>query len=109
MSEQNNFCVKIIFCEFVEEHEIHISNFAPLTFMGNMINLESSGSNSISVYSTSVSDEVMRAPIQLQCIFSYTILANPEVEPHAPNIYQSNLVPSDSINSNKCEGSTSRL
>ena len=55
-----------------------------------------------------VLDEVMRAPIQLQCIFSYTILANPEVEPHAPNTYQSKLVPSDSINSNKCEGSTSR-
>ena len=29
----------------------------------------------------------MRAPIQLQCIFPYTILANPEVEPHAPNTY----------------------
>ncbi len=55
-----------------------------------------------------VLDEVMRASIQLQCIFSYTILANPEVEPHAHNIYQSKLVPSDSINSNKCEGSTSR-
>ncbi len=27
----------------------------------------------------------MRAPIQLQCIFSYSILANPEVEPPAPN------------------------
>ncbi len=34
---------------------------------------------------TTVFDEVMRAPIQLQCIFSYTILANPKVEPHAPN------------------------
>ncbi len=55
-----------------------------------------------------VLDEVTRAPIQLQCIFSYTILANPEVEPHAPNTYQSKLVPSDSSNSNKCEGSTSR-
>ncbi len=41
----------------------------------------------------------MRAPIQLQCIFSYVILANPEVEPHAPNTYQSKLVPSDSIKS----------
>ncbi len=39
----------------------------------------------------------MRAPIQLQYIFSYTILANPEVEPHAPNTYQWKLVPSDSI------------
>ena len=57
---------------------------------------------------SSVLDEVMRAPIQLQCMFSYTILANPKVEPHAPNTYQSKLVPSDSINSNKCEGSTSR-
>ena len=35
----------------------------------------------------------MRAPIQLQCITSYIILANPEVEPHAPNTYQSNQVP----------------
>ncbi len=26
--------------------------------------------------------------------FTYTILANPEVEPHAPNTYQSKLVPS---------------
>ena len=52
----------------------------------------------------------MRAPIQLQCIFPYIILANPEVEPHAPNTctYQSNLVPSDSNKSIKCEGSTSR-
>ncbi len=49
----------------------------------------------------------MRAPIQLQCIFSYTILANPEEEPHAPTTYQSKLVPGGSINSNKCEGSTS--
>ncbi len=32
----------------------------------------------------------------LQCIFSYTMLANPEVEPHAPNTYQSKLVPSGS-------------
>ena len=39
----------------------------------------------------------MRAPIQLQCIFSYAILANPEVEPHAPNTYQSKLVPGGSI------------
>ncbi len=38
-----------------------------------------------------------------------TILANPEVEPHAPNTYQSKLVPGGFINSNKCEGSTSRL
>ncbi len=29
----------------------------------------------------------MRFPIQLQCIFSYTILANPDVEQHAPNTY----------------------
>ncbi len=50
----------------------------------------------------------MGAPIQLQCIFSYTILANPEVEPHAPNTYQSKLVPGGSIKSNECEGSTSR-
>ncbi len=28
-----------------------------------------------------VLDLIMIAPIQLQCIFSYTILANPEVEP----------------------------
>ncbi len=50
----------------------------------------------------------MRAPIQLKSIFSYTILANPEVESHAPNAYQSKLVPGGSIYSNKCEGSTSR-
>ncbi len=55
-----------------------------------------------------VLDEVIRAPIELKCIFSYTILANPEVEPHAPNTYQSNLVPSNSINSNKHEWSISR-
>ncbi len=39
---------------------------------------------------------VMRAPIQLQCIFSYTVLANPELEPHAPNTcntYQLKQVP----------------
>ncbi len=41
--------------------------------------------------------------------FSYTILANPELEPHAPNAYQSKLVPDGLINDNKCEGSTSRL
>ena len=46
------------------------------------------------------------APMQLQ--FSYTILANPKVEPHAPNTYQSKLVPGGSNNSNKCEGSMSR-
>ncbi len=40
--------------------------------------------------------------------FSYTILANPEVEPHASDTYQSKLVPDGSIDSNKCEGSTSR-
>ncbi len=57
---------------------------------------------------TPVLGEVMRAPIQLQWLFSCTILANPEVEPHATYTYQSKLVPSDSINSNKCEGSTSR-
>ncbi len=50
----------------------------------------------------------MRAPIQLQCIFSYTILANPEVEAHAPNTYQSKLVLVGSINSNKRERSTSK-
>ncbi len=50
----------------------------------------------------------MRAPIQLQCIFSYAILANPEVEPHAPNTYQSKLVPGGSINNNECKGSTSK-
>ena len=49
-----------------------------------------------------VLDLVMIAPIQLQCIFSYTILANPEVEPHAPNTHQSKLLPSGSINRNKC-------
>ncbi len=51
----------------------------------------------------------MRAPIQLQCIFSYAILANPGVEPHAPNTYQSKLLPSVSINSNKCEGLRAQL
>ncbi len=30
--------------------------------------------------------------------FSYTILANPEVEPHAPNTYQSKLILIGSIN-----------
>ena len=54
----------------------------------------------------------MIAPIQLQYICSYTILANPEVEQHAPNTcntYQSKLVPGDSIIDNtKCEGPTSR-
>ena len=54
---------------------------------------------------SSVFDLVMMCPMQVQCIFSYTILANPEVEPH---MYQSKLVPGSSINSNKCEGSTSR-
>ncbi len=32
--------------------------------------------------SLTVLDLVMIAPIQLQCIFSYTILANPEVRNH---------------------------
>ncbi len=50
----------------------------------------------------------MRAPIQLQYIFPYTILANPEVEPHAPNTYKSKLVPGVFNNSKKSEGSTSR-
>ena len=50
----------------------------------------------------------MIAPIQTQCIFSYTILADPELEPHAPSTYQSKLVIGGSINSNKWEGSTSR-
>ena len=54
---------------------------------------------------TSVLNLIMIAPIQLRCTFSYT---NPESEPHAPNTYQSKLVPGGSINSNKCEGSTSR-
>ncbi len=53
-------------------------------------------------------DLVMIAARQLQCIFPIPILINPEVEPHAPNTYQSKLVPGGSINSNKCEGSTSR-
>ncbi len=44
-----------------------------------------------------VLDLVMIAPIQLQCIFSCTNLANPEVEPHAPNTHQSKLVPGGSI------------
>ena len=57
-------------------------------------------------YFTPVLDLVMMAPIQLQCIFSYANLANPEVEPHAPNTYQSKLIPSGSIISNKSEGST---
>ena len=43
-----------------------------------------------------VLDLVMRAPIQLHCIFSYTILANPEVEPHAPNTYESKPLPGGS-------------
>ena len=47
----------------------------------------------------------MIAPIQLQCIFYYTILANPDVEPHAPSTYQSKLVPGGSINS-PCKTST---
>ena len=34
----------------------------------------------------------MKAPIQLQCIFSCNIMANPEVEPHAPFTYQSKLL-----------------
>ncbi len=40
---------------------------------------------SLNIFETTISvwDEVMRAPIQLRCIFSYTILANLEVEPHA--------------------------
>ena len=39
----------------------------------------------------------MRAPIQLQYDFSYTNLANPEVETHKPYTYQSKLVPGVSI------------
>ena len=62
-----------------------------------------------SLANSPVLDLVMRAPIQLQCIFSYTILANPELEPHSPNTYQLKLGPGGSINSNRCEGSTSRL
>ena len=46
---------------------------------------------SMMVSSIAVLDLVMRAPIQLQCIFPYTILANPEVEPHAPNIYHAKM------------------
>ena len=56
-----------------------------------------------------VLDLVMIAPIQLQCIFSCTILANQELEPHVPNAYQSKLVPSGFMNSNKYEGSTTVL
>ena len=44
------------------------------------------------------------APIDRQCIFSYAVLGNPELEPHAPNTYQSKQVPGDDINSNKCKG-----
>ena len=44
--------------------------------------------------------------IQLQCIFSYTTLANHTVEPHAPKTYKLKLVPSGSRN--KCEGSKPR-
>ncbi len=40
--------------------------------------------------------------------FSYAILANPELEPHAPNTYQSRLVLDGSINSKKCDGFISR-
>ncbi len=53
---------------------------------------------------SSVLDLIMIAPTQLQivqCIFSYTcilFLANLEGEPHAPNTYQSKLVPSGSTN-----------
>ena len=35
----------------------------------------------------------MRAALQLQCSFSYTVLANPELEPNAPNTYQLKQVP----------------
>ena len=38
------------------------------------------------------------SPIQLQCISSYTILANPELKPHAPNTCTYQLVPGSSIN-----------
>ncbi len=55
----------------------------------------------LSAHANTVLDKVMRAPIQLKCVFSYTILANPEVERHAPDTYQSKPVPGDSINSNK--------
>ena len=47
---------------------------------------------------TTVLDLVMNAPIQLQCIFSYTIQANSETEPHTPYTYQSKLIPGGSIN-----------
>ncbi len=47
---------------------------------------------------STVLDLAMKVPIQLQCIFSYTILVNPEEEPHAPNTYQSELVPGGFIN-----------
>ena len=40
---------------------------------------------------------VMISPIQIQCTFSCTILANPEVEPHASYTYQSTLLPCGSI------------
>ncbi len=52
---------------------------------------------------STVLDLVMIAPIQLQCILSYTVLSNPELEPHVRNTYQSKLVPCCFINSNKCE------
>ena len=46
---------------------------------------------------STVLDLVMIAHVQLKCIFSYTILANPEVESYAPNTYQSKRVHSGSI------------
>ena len=39
------------------------------------------------IYSSAVLDLEMIAPIQLQSFFSYTFLANPELEPHAPKGY----------------------
>ncbi len=43
----------------------------------------------------------MKAPIPLQYIFSYSILANPEMETRAPNTCQSKLVPVGSITQSK--------
>ncbi len=45
-------------------------------------------SSSKADYPCPVVDLVMIAPIKLQCSFCYTILDNPEVLPHAPNIYR---------------------
>ncbi len=44
--------------------------------------------------------------ILLQCIFSYTVLANPEIELNALHTKQSKHVPCCYIKSNKYEGTT---